>query len=419
MARKNKSAETHVLFDIGSASVGACVGMVANGAVEVLWSARKEYAQEETQVYDDYSERMEAALYSLSEELTHTGMRIASRNPHCSNTVHTAHAVLSSPWSIGHTTIVEKVYAGNTNITQHTLDELAHDAHEESMRNDYVHEWVALGEHISPVELTLSYTCVDGYAYNLQARSFPAVHGSELTLAVHTAIAPTARLDAIRGVLRHHAPHGEHLVHSRSGVLARSFVEEFSALIAEHASLGVVIVGEHTTELLGLRAGAVVAEHVVPYGMYHLLRATAPQHGTEATPARTDVWWSTLATYATHDEQYVLEHAPEHFARGMLHWHKALCGGMHALWGSAVPATTVLLYADARIAPYCIAAFQDVDEKDVPERYVAQHVPYRAQKNDQKNDTGKHEADTARHKGLSGTHDARMCYTLRCIARGA
>jgi hypothetical protein len=412
MARKNNCAETHVLFDIGSASVGACVGMVTNGAVEVLWSARKEYAQEETQVYDEYGARMQAALQSLSEELTHTGMRVASRNPHCSNTVHTAHAVVSSPWSIGHTAIVEKMYAGDTSITQHTLDMLAREAHEASMRDTRVREWVTLGEQVSPVELILAYACVDGYEYNLQAGSFPAARGSELTLGVHTAIAPTAHMDAVRAVLKRHALYGECTFHSRGYVLASVIPHRYAGLIAEHASLGVVIVGEHTTELLGLRAGAVVTEHLVPYGMYHLLRATMPQHGVDTAPVRTDVWWSALATYAADGEQSVLEHAPERFVRAVRDWHTAIRTGMYTLWGSAIPATTVLLYADARIAPYCMAAFHHVEEKEVPEWYMPQYVPYT-------NDDAPAVEEKSASKGLSGAHDARMRYLLMCLARSA
>ncbi len=409
MAHK-KPCTGHILFDVGSASVGVCVARPTAGGVHILWSARAEYAQSETHTYNEYVTRMQTALKALSDELAQKGMRIAARDGKFSARRLCAYAVLSTPWSVGHSNTVTVQYPGGKTIDQHVLDSLAQKAHHASMESPAVREWEAnMGGAMSPLELSLSHATVDGYAYALAHASIPRVRGTALTLTVHTAMSPSDPLEYIRRTLQRHVNRRDITLKSRSGVLLSRIATQFSDMVQEHASLGAVILGEHMTELVGLRDGAVVAEHAVPYGLYHLLRGTQADGGKSAGEQQTDIWWSALQGFGTARGQHVLEQAPEHFAQAVTYWQRAVREGMYVLWGDVVPATTLLLYADARIAPYCAAAFHHVEEAQVPEWYVPVYVPYALP------DTTR----TEENKGLGGAHDTRMHYMLTQIAHGA
>ena len=392
------------MFDIGSASIGACVAAVEQEGVRILWSSRAEYAQAATQTYGEYVGRMKAALQYLSQEVAQTGMRIAARNNTFSANCVFSAAVLSAPWSSSQSSTVALRFPGEKTIDQHTLDMLAQKAHAQNMESDALALWKEqMGGSVSPIELMLTHVCVDGYAYAVsQERPLPRVRGSELFVTAHTAMAPSEPLEAIRAVLRTHSTKGgEKGLYARSSVLLEGVGSRFRKEFLGNASLCAVILGEHMTELVGLRNGAVVAEHVVPYGVYHLLRATQGGAGVENdTPPKTEILWSTVSAYSV-DPQHILAQVPEHFSRAVLHWQDMVREGMRAMWKGVAPSGRVLLYADSRIAPYCMAAFEHIDASHIPKRYSAVHVPYTV---------------TQKKQGLQAMQDARIQYLVAQIA---
>ena len=330
-----KESKYSVLFEIGSASVGAAVSVHESNTVRLLWSKRIEFGYKCEDDYVRYVRSMYAALLEIGMQVTSEGFVKAKEiRPDFTMRGAQVYCVLAPPWFLGAVNAEAITKEKPFQVTQTILDKIRDDGYSNVCNTEDSMSWQDLMGTPVLLEYYTDIFKVQGYKVtNIGHRStndlFVQSYYSIVSESVQAHVS-----EVIERVLPNHPIHFVSSTRLLSGVHVQ--LEESDA---SHRAIFVEIKGEITSVVL-LQNGIVQNIVTIPLGTNHVLRKVSPKAISvrEAQDA--------LDVLLKNNDDGDFSTLGEELQEALSEWHAHVEFSFKALTGGVAPPTDILLFVD-------------------------------------------------------------------------
>jgi hypothetical protein len=319
-----------VLFDIGSASIGAGIVTYEHGEIKVLWNSRIEYGYQSVDDFERYTHTMYATLLEIGMKVKGEGLSVVKQSLkrfHMNDV--RVFCVLGAPWFYGAVEYVEEKKDKPFQITPTTLDALIDTGYEAMLQKKNTQMWQEVMGESEILETYINQVKVRGYA----VKQYMNQTVKEVEARIYISLTPQAVKAHVREVLEKLFPnHDTDFVSSTHILSGKSYTQHTQERIL------LVEVGGEMTNVSLLQYGTACTTTTFSHGTNHVLRAITPK-ATNAKEARgpVTVMLKKLASAKSFDE------IPEALEAPMEAWHNGFVHALGTVSGGVTPPRTVAL----------------------------------------------------------------------------
>lgn len=264
--QKSNDAQTVILFDVGSASIGAAIAVIApDNTPTIHYRTRRQVPFSEQHDPKQLLSAMKRTLVDVAKRVHDNGLKHLRFTKAGDGSVDSVHVFFASPWYISQTQTVSKTFSTNKKISDDdlkTLVERAQDGFEQSSLSEYIED---MEDDLTVLEHSVIRSKLNGYhtAKPIGKRA------RKLEISVFLSVLPVDIKTAVRESVTQYIQPKQFEIHSFS--LASFFATH--TLFKEHASYLLMDVTGDLTDVSLIEDRCIVETLSFPIGKHALIRS--------------------------------------------------------------------------------------------------------------------------------------------------
>jgi hypothetical protein len=261
-SKKNRT-EQYVIFDIGSASIGASVVSIGpNIKPSIEYQIRKDISFQKELNYERFTKSMFATLESVAEDIT----------KHTSGHIHLISCTLASPWYISQTNLIGKKEKAMFEITPHLLKTIVENEEKRLATSNETKKFERMKSGMAVIEKNILHVAINGYT----SQNPIGKRTKEMKASVHISMIPESLLDLMKETFARHF--------NRTNVTFHSFplasVTVLRDIFNETEDFLFIDVTGEVTDVSLIESGVLLETASFPKGKHFVLREVSKKLNT-------------------------------------------------------------------------------------------------------------------------------------------